>query len=201
MSPDVSTMGSSNNGAPGPGQYVVQSWLEANPFAGATLEAEPAVAAVQSEAVIAESITTPFTEALASMQEVDLEAEAFEALRAEFEDEDFTEALEALADEVAARHLTAAGGWGQQAEAMHLADTEVESWMETVAARADHLFSELEAHFGNRPVESLGSGEIESVAGFAGTQQESFGTPLDAQELFFATDPYLHELCCSGPAE
>lgn len=187
MSPEMRTTGFSNNGAPGPGEHVLQSWLEASPFAGATLEAEPAVAAGLSEAANVESITTPFTEALASMQEVDLEAEAFEALRAEFEDEDFTEALEALANEIAARHLTAVGGWGQQAEAMHLADTEAESWMGAVAARADHLFAELEAHFGNRPVESLGPGEIESVAGFAGTQQESFGTPLDSQELFFGS--------------
>ena len=81
------------------------------------------------------SISSPFAEALASYDESQLEAETFEALRAEFEDEDFVPALQALADEVAARHLSGAGTWSESEQGMQLSAAEAEQWMEAVADR------------------------------------------------------------------
>lgn len=151
---------------------------ETSPFAAASLYAGTPVPAAAGELLAGQVLTTPFAEALASFDESDLETEAFDALRAEFEDEEFGEALEALADEAAARHLTAAGSWGQESEALQLASSEAEQWMETVAAQADRLLGELETQFGDRPVDAVTESEIDAVAGLS---------PFDAQEQFFKT--------------
>lgn len=150
-----------------------------SPFGAATLtapeqESPPAT-------TVSRSLVTPFSEALASLDEADLDAQAREALVAEFEDEEFAEALEAVADEVAARHLAAAGSWSSGSEAMELSASQAEAWVSSLAARADGLLAELEAAFGERPVESLAEGELEAVTG--GVVQES---PVDAQELFLS---------------
>src|SRR5262249_32250735 len=146
-----------------------QSSYETSPFAGAALSTGAlsigaAVAREVGAEPMAASIRTPFTEALASLDEADLELEAFDALRAEFEDEGFLEALEALADEAAARHLSAAGSWSQESEGMRLASSEAEQWMETVAAQADRLLAELEAHFGEPGGGPGGTGGLGAVA-------------------------------------
>ena len=160
-----------------------QSSYETSPFAGAALSIGAAVAREVTAPPSTASIRTPFAEALASLDEADLELEAFDALRAEFEDEGFLEALEALADEAAARHLTAAGSWSQESEGMQLASSEAEQWMETVAAQADRLLAELESHFGERGVDTVGAGEIEAVAGWP-QEFEHLASPVDAQEQF-----------------
>ena len=128
------------------------------------------------------SISTPFAEALASYDEAQLEAETFEALLAEFEDEDFVPALQALADEAAARHLTGASSWTESEQGMARSAAEAQQWMEAVADRSDRLLAELESHFGQRPVESLAPGEIESVAG--GPTEQSLGGPPDTLQMF-----------------
>jgi hypothetical protein len=158
--------------------------LLSSPFAGADLtmrEGEPT-----SAAAVATALTTPFSEALASLGETDLEAEAFAALTAEFEDDQFREALEALINEAAARHLASTGSWSHESGAMHLAHTEVEQWLETVAAEADRRLAGLEAHFGDRPVDTVGESEIDTAGGF-GMEQAALDSPINAQELFFKT--------------
>jgi hypothetical protein len=157
--------------------------LMSSPFAGADL-ATTAEGAPTSAAAVASSLTTPFSEAMASLGESDLEAEAFAALTAEFEDEEFTEALEALVNEAAARHLASTGSWSHESGAMQLAHTEVEQWLETVAAEADRQLAALEAHFGDRPVDSVSESEIEAVGG-SGMEHAALDSPVNAQELFF----------------
>jgi hypothetical protein len=157
--------------------------LMSSPFAGADLTTM-AEGAPTSPAAVASSLTTPFSEAMASLGESDLEAEAFAALTAEFEDEEFTEALEALVSEAAARHLASTGSWSHESGAMQLARTEVEQWLETVAAEADRQLSALEAHFGDRPVDSVSESEIEAVGG-SGMEYAALDSPVNAQELFF----------------
>ncbi|MDT0354016.1 hypothetical protein [Pseudonocardia charpentierae] len=153
----------------------------ASPFASAALFVDPGLPAGVGEFFTEHVVTTPFAEALSSYDEADLEAEAFEALRAEFEDDGFREALEGLADEAAARHLGATGAWAQAGEAFPAATSEAEHYMEAVAAQADRLLGELEAQFGERPVDAVTAGEIDAVAGFAAHEA---GGPLDAQEQF-----------------
>ncbi len=158
-----------------------------SPFAAAVLTVEKGAATpatVDGEDYVAHEVTTPFAGPMVTFEEADLEAEAFEALRAEFEDEEFAEALEALGDEAAARHLTASATWGQQAEALQVGESEATQWMESVAARADHLLTELEGQFADRPAGGLTEAEIDAVAGYLPTDQELANRPLDAQELF-----------------
>ena len=148
---------------------------ETSPFAPARLAGSDPATEAESYVAPTTMISSPFAEALASYDESQLEAETFEALRAEFEDEDFVPALQALADEVAARHLSGAGTWSESEQGMQLSAAEAEQWMEAVADRSDRLLAELEMHFGQRPVESLADGEIEAVAGLSA---------LDGQEQF-----------------
>jgi hypothetical protein len=156
---------------------------ETSPFAAASLYTGNPPAVAVGERFADQVITTPFAEALASLDESELEAEAFNALRAEFEDDEFAEALEALTDEAAARHLTAAGTWSQESEGLQLASSEAEQWMEVVASQADRLLAELEAHFGERPADTVTEAEIDAVAGFSQFAHEHLG-PIDAQEQF-----------------
>ncbi len=128
------------------------------------------------------SLVTPFAEALASFAEADLDSEARDMLRSEFEDEDFTEALEAVADEAAARHLAAVGTWSSGQEGMELSAAQAEAWVSSLAARADGLLEELETTFADRPVESLGEGEIDSFLPAGG----QVASPVDARELFLS---------------
>ena len=157
-----------------------------SPFAAAALFRPEATTDGLSEGAAGlpagSSISTPFAEALASYDEAQLEAETFEALLAEFEDEDFVPALQALADEAAARHLTGASSWTESEQGMARSAAEAQQWMEAVADRSDRLLAELESHFGQRPVESVAPGEIESVAG-APTEQ-SLGGPPDTLQMF-----------------
>jgi hypothetical protein len=156
--------------------------LLSRPFAGADLTAT-AEAGPASASAVASALTTPFSEALASLAESDLEAEALAALTAEFEDEEFTEALEALVNEAAARHLASTGSWSHESGAMQLAHTEVEQWLATVAAEADRQLAELEAHFGDRPVDSVSESEIDAFG--SGAERAALDSPVNAQEQFF----------------
>jgi len=135
------------------------AWLE-SPFAGGTQLLEgPATALVATPSALSAS---PFLEGLAMADELELDRAATEALSADLEDEEFDEALEALVDEVAARHLAATASWSSESEAYSLATNEVEAWMSTVAGEVDSLLGELEAHFGDRMPQSLTEDEVEA---------------------------------------
>ncbi|MET0419034.1 MAG: hypothetical protein ABW022_23725 [Actinoplanes sp.] len=88
--------------------------------------------------------------------------ESFAALAAELADEEFDEALQALVDEAAGRHLEAAGTWPSNASEQ-LATGEVEAWMAGIASEADRLLEHVERHFADRTPESLAEGEMETV--------------------------------------
>lgn len=112
------------------------------------------------------------------------EVDAAEVLRSELADEAFEEALEALADEAAARHLRAGSTWSPESEVPVLGTSELEQWLESLAAESDRVLGVLETHFADRPVESLQDGELESVSGYAGPDGTGFASPMDAQEQF-----------------
>jgi hypothetical protein len=132
-----------------------------------------------------EGMLTPFSEAAAGYDELQQEAEAVDALLAEFEDESFEEALEMLADEAAARHLRSVRTWSAESEAPGLATSEAEQWIGSVAAEADRVLGELETYFADRPIDSLRDGEMETVAGLGDWESLGFVSPFDAQEQFF----------------
>src|SRR4051812_18917371 len=78
-----------------------------SPFGPSPLFTQENPTELASEYAAGGGAMSPFSEALASYSESELEMEAFDALLAELEDEDFTEAVQALTDEAAARHLRA----------------------------------------------------------------------------------------------
>ncbi|MEV4049900.1 hypothetical protein AB0J55_01830 [Amycolatopsis sp. NPDC049688] len=123
---------------------------------------------------------SPFAEASVAAGDRDRAAEATDALVAELEDPGFTEALEALADEAAARHLKSVGTWSNDSEAPTLATADTTQWLEHLAGEADRMLGALEAYFGDRPADSLQEGEIEAATGIDG-----FTDPADVQQLFF----------------
>ena len=161
-----------------------QTAYASSPFAAATVLGEVSQISEAETARGPVSLSSPFAEALESPEaaEYGAEAEAFELLRAEFEDEDFVEAVAALTDEAAAEHLRAAAQWGEGGQAATMAAGEVEQWLAGTVERADHLLAELEAHFGDRPAEGEVEAEIARVTGpLTATLAEG---PLDARELF-----------------
>jgi hypothetical protein len=105
-------------------------------------------------------LSSPFSEGLVAADRSESE-EAFAALAAELEDEEFGEAVQALVDEAAGRHL-AAGGWPSGATEQFAAG-EVEAWMAGIASEADRLLGHVERHFAARTPESLAEGEVEAV--------------------------------------
>lgn len=139
-----------------------------------TAEAIPA-----AEALAGPALWSPFGEDLAG---ADTEDEAaVMTLFAELEDEAFDEALEALVDEAAGRHLTSTASWSSESEAPSLAANEVEAWMAGLAAEASRMFGELETTFAERTFESLGEGEVE--AALAGWVSQPEG-PLTSEQQF-----------------
>ncbi len=155
-----------------------------DPFAPARLFGPEPEAAAESYAAPAPMVNSPFAEALASYDEAQLEAETFEALRAEFEDEDFVPALQALADEVAARHLTAVGSWSEAERGMQLSAAEAEAWLEAVADRSDRRLAELETPFGRARLSCALAATRRRRRRRTTLAEQSLGGPLDSQEMF-----------------
>ena len=155
-------------------------WLE-SPFAGGQgqLEAEEEGAWTELPTASTES---PFAEGLAFAGEEELDRVAAETLANDLEDEEFDEALEALVDEVSAKHLAAAASWSSESEAYSLATNEVEAWMSSLNAEADRLLEQLAEHFGDRSPASLTEDEVEVI----GQQLLASTSGLDA-----ATEQFL----------
>jgi hypothetical protein len=138
--------------------------LSSIPFSGGVRVLDSLVAAElayhQAGELSAGLLSSPFSEGL--MAEGRSEAEgAYVALAAELADDEFDEAVQALVDEAAGRHLAAAGSW--PGAAGELAAGEVEAWMAGVAAKADRLLEHVEQAFATRAPESLLGGEVETV--------------------------------------
>ncbi len=124
---------------------------------------------------------SPFTESFATLSEDELEARVFDDLVAELEDDEFADAVEALVNEGAGRHINSVATWGSSAEAPALADDEVEQWMESILSEAEHVLDEIDAEYGHRPLEWFSDETLERL--FEG----ELGGALSAQELFFGS--------------
>lgn len=144
------------------------------PFAPALVVPRPAD--TSGVAVPAGPLSTPFRESLSADGDA---ADTMEALLAEFEDDEFADALEALADDAAARHLRTDGLWSGESPAPLRDEAEAQLWMEGVASAADSLLSSLETRFGDRPADTVSPAEIDAAAGEAVA-----ASPVDAQERF-----------------
>jgi hypothetical protein len=107
-------------------------------------------------------LESPFSGGLVAAGDASESEEAFAALAAELEDEEFDQALQALVDEAAGRHLESAGAW-PSAATEQLATGEVEAWTAGIASEADRLLEYVERHFADRTLESLAEGEVEAV--------------------------------------
>ncbi|MDT3439330.1 MULTISPECIES: hypothetical protein [unclassified Pseudofrankia] len=138
-------------------------------------------------------LASPFDAGLATYDEAELAVEAFRGLVAELADEEFDSALEALAEEAAARHVGGAASWTGQSEAPSLAEIEVEAWMSAVAAKADQMLAHLEEHFGDRTPGSIAEGEIEIAAGRTVPAAGEHGDE-DEDTLADATEEFLGKL-------
>jgi hypothetical protein len=162
--------------AAGTGDAVSTEMGATSPFAPVSLSGSAAPVAAAAPGQVLHS---PFAEAAVAAEDGRRGAEVADALLAELDDAEFTEALEALGDEAAARHLRSVATWSSEAEAPTLATADTTEWMSEVSTEAERVLGALEAHFGRRPADSLQDGEIEAVAG-----REGFTDPYNAQDLF-----------------
>jgi hypothetical protein len=129
-------------------------------------------------------VASPFTEAF-SLGAHDPEQQLSQSLLAELEDEEFVEALEALANEAASRYMRASVAFERESGVPVIDPTDAERWTESLADRADELLAELEREFAQRSVESVTDDELDAALARGFPQLEAFVDPLDAQELFF----------------
>ena len=155
-----------------------------SPFAGAQLSAlvEGIGAGLQSP--VATEWESPFSEAL-SFETASESMVATELLMAELESEEFMGALEALADEAAARHLMSTTMWTSHGEAPALATSEAEAFIGGVGAEADRLLERLEAHFIGRTIETLTENEIDSVGSRFVAEAGVFKNPPSVDCIFW----------------
>ncbi len=130
---------------------------------------------------------SPFSESFVTDDAAAMDSEVEEMLLAELEDEEFTEALEALAAEATARYMRAPTAWNSEAFVPVLDPTDAEAWMESIGSEADRLLGELEDQFLDRPVESVTDEELDTALAAGFPTLEAFTDPLDAQELFFGS--------------
>jgi len=109
--------------------------------------------------------------------ESELLAEAAQDLLTEFEDEDFTDALEALVDEAAARHVTDTASWSAppspgQAQAL------LEQWVEPLTEHAERALDALAEHLGSIDPHTVGESEVaqllEAAPDYGSTGNEVF---------------------------
>jgi hypothetical protein len=117
--------------------------MMASPFKGATLpEAEDGDTERGMDSFPAGSaLTSPFAEGLGSQDESSAYAFEFEELVAELAGEEFDEAVEALVDEAAGRHLRAVSSYATQ-DGEAAASAEVTDWVGAVGGEVDQATSE-----------------------------------------------------------
>ncbi|MBN3508313.1 hypothetical protein JYB55_05605 [Mycolicibacterium septicum] len=158
-----------------PGEQTFSEYR--SPFAvnELTESAEPVRVAYLSE------FTSPFNESAQYENDHQLETAAVESLLADFEDEEFAEALEDLTQEASARHAAVMARWSTDATASEVAATEIEQWLEGVAEEADRRLSAISDRFGDRTIESLSELELEE---FGNEWAAELQSPFDAQEDF-----------------
>jgi hypothetical protein len=153
-----------------------------SPFAANELTGDGRTeAAPAGFATYTSELTSPFSEAAGMSSELELEHQAVESLLADFEDEDFSEALEALAQEAAVRHAAVMQQMSSDTVVQEVAATEVQQWLETVAEAADARLAAIAEQYGERTVDSLTELELEQFGDAAVGESLS---PFDAQEDF-----------------
>jgi len=153
-----------NLGDPQGAETLTAEALSSIPFSGGVRVLDAPTATEVADRQVGELgaglLSSPFSEGLVVEGPSEAE-EAYAALAAELQDEEFDEAVAALVDEAAGRHLAGTGAWPDATG--ELAAGEVEAWMAGVAAEADRLLEHLEQAFASRTPESLLEGEVEAV--------------------------------------
>jgi hypothetical protein len=142
----------------GSARVIDPAYSPTSPFAGGL---RSAAAAGESRDTEAWSLTTPFSTGMRDTGRSESE-EAMAALVAELDEEEFDEAVQALVDDAARRHLAMGEVWSSEATD-HLAAGDVESWMAGIAAEADRFLEHLEQRFATRTPESVTASELEAV--------------------------------------
>lgn len=130
-------------------------------------------------------VLSPFTESAGTFDESSAESELGQLLLDELEDEEFTEALEAVAQEAAGRFARSSVGWDQELGAPVVDSSDVEQWLESLGGRADGLLAQLEERFAERAVESVTEAELDEAMRGSDPAPRRLEDPLAAEELFW----------------
>ena len=139
-----------------------------SPFAGFTAGSYPEGSAEEVPAWPERALESPFGPGVAQrlgQDEAEELSEAVTEFLAELEDEDFANAVEALVDEAAARHLADLGSWSAPPSAAE-AYSHLETWIEPLAAEAETAL--------DRFAESLSGTDLLAISGL------EFGQLLDS---------------------
>ena len=99
--------------------------------------------------------------------EAELLSEAVQQTLAGLEDEDFTDALEGLVDEAAARHVADSGSWSVAPSPEHAYGL-LQDWVEPLAAEAERALDTLAQQLAATDPQTVGEAEIEQMLEAAG---------------------------------
>ena len=146
-----------------------------SPFAGPAETPAPAVAGGAGATLALPAAESPFAGPAAGGTRGDAEAEA-DLLEALY-DEDFADALAALVDEAAAKHLADQSAWSSrltEAEAL----SELEEWVEPLALAAEHGVDRMAQALGTSRPETMGDGVLQRFL------EDAAGPPALGSEAF-----------------
>jgi hypothetical protein len=147
---------------------------------GLTMTAEvPAETALWSDEMA--RLASPFAEGLAAAGASAEATDPVDELVRELTDDEFDEAVGALVDEIAARHLSSRPSWSSESDGPMLGSGEAEEWVAGLAAKADRYLEHLEAQFADRSADELTDDEID--AAIAQLSADDTVTPVEG-ELF-----------------
>jgi len=150
-----------------------------SPFATASLAETISAGAPAMESPV--GLESPFRVGFTPASEADRESEAFGELLAEFEDEQFEEAIAQLVDEAAGRHLSSGAAWSSSEAAPSMATAELQAWIAPLSYEADRMLENMADRLSGEDLDALREPEFEAL--FESLQPDS-GVLPEAFENF-----------------
>jgi hypothetical protein len=141
-----------------------------SPFAGFIAGPSPEGTPQEVPAWSERALESPFGPGVAQrpgQDEAEELAEAVTEFLAELEDEDFADAVEALVDEAASRHLTDLGSWSAPPSAAE-AYAHLESWIEPLAAEAETALDRFAASMSGTDLVAMSGHELSQLLDSSG---------------------------------
>ena len=109
------------------------------------------------------SLTSPFLAGYVPTTQEDRQAEVFQQLLAELEDEQFEQSLAQLVNEAAGQYLAAEASWSSAQEAPAQAVSELERWLDPLRTEMERLLEDVSNRLAAEEFEALRESELDHL--------------------------------------